>query len=169
MALEVRNPFLMLDDFILDWVFNPFSWWSEYQYGKDAMSISLVVSLVGYALIALLLFNNQSYILTYIVLAFAGHEMTNAGLRRKIWLRNTRTGRNIARATRFGLRMVVICVMSYLIITDHQSMLRSNLYTCQLMIGSIMAILAPLYFDATDSLPHNYKERKRTRLLAGPV
>ncbi len=161
MAFKVPNPFLMLDDLLLDRVFNPFTGWSEHQYGKDAMSICLVVSLIGYALIVLVMSFNQYFFLAFIVSVCAGNDMARIGQRRKNWLQNTRTGKNFARMLYFDLRMFEIAVVFLL------SVLQLSISV--VIIGLIMAFIVPLYLDATDTLPPNYHESKRTRLIAGSV
>ena len=45
--MQVPNPFKLYDLGLIEWVFNPFSWWSEFRFGKDAVHLGTYAVVCG--------------------------------------------------------------------------------------------------------------------------
>jgi hypothetical protein len=158
--MKLQNPLVALDDFLLDYVFNPFSWWAEYNFGKDAMFFRVQSRMLGcimFMAIGLWMYDILLFFLAFSlsVLTFLFKDVVVMR-----WNNNNSTGRNVARVADRSFRYFdtfgcIFIALSY----KNQSMMMSFVSIVAIM-GALFAFWVTSYLDATDKMPPMYGRLK---------
>ncbi len=152
---KVVNPLAIMDTLLLDYVFNPLCWWSEYTYGKDAMHLrAYFLTFSAMVVLAAAVFA-KLYVLIGLLWLFATIHYFAYPVVRRTWVKNNRTGKNIMRVQEmvhrtFDLTLVLLVLM----------MSVDNPRIFLVIIGSMGISICPGYFEATDALPPGYHRHK---------
>jgi hypothetical protein len=155
--VNVPNPFRMIDDVLLDYVFNPLTWRIEYQFGWNAMDVRVAVSYIGGILLLFASYLDRDYILFFLSLVyisavwFAGLDLFQTR-----WAANNKTGKNIDRITGFPLRRFNDAMLFVQILLPDSTQL---IYWVSLLGWALILSIAT-YLDATDAMPPHYHEYK---------
>ena len=156
---NVPNPFWLGDQLVLDWIFNPISWWSNYHYGNDAMDLRLGFAVLGYLLLVFSAVYNRSFIFLFLLLVAMSLLWLLRDVPRREWVQNNKTGKNIKRVEYFWIRMVDLALLTFIIISTSSHSWFDMIFWVN-MLAFIFIIILCAYLDATDTLPPNYHERK---------
>ncbi len=162
MPLQVSNPFVLIDDFIMDRLFNPVTWWAEYHFGIDAPKVRNRVIIAGFLLVIFVMMSLDRYIVMTVLLIFLGAAVFTEDIDRSNWIARNKTGKNIARVTHRPLRWVnnVLCI--FFLVTSDPSLVG---YSWLLNIGAILIFFLGEYLFATDAMPPHYYEHKEAPQL----
>jgi hypothetical protein len=161
MSTNVPNPFWLFDQFVLDRLFNPVTWWSDYHFGKDAMDLRFGFTALGYLLLVFSAVNSRAFIFLFFLLILMSLIWLFRDTPRRQWVKNNKTGRNIRRVEGFTLRMFNQALLAYISMPTPADT-RSSLDYWVTFAGFICLIVIGEYLDATDILPPHYHERKIT-------
>ena len=157
--MNVPDPRTVIDDLLLDYVFNPLSWWSEYHFGKDAMDLRLYSAYAGCGTIMFASIQERWYFAFFIIVLLATFTWWTANEVRRRWVRNNSTGKNVSRVADRWIRMINILMV---IIQFGQSAVVPATSGFHLLVSISWVLLMVLtsYFIATDAMPPSYLERK---------
>ncbi|MBY0538012.1 hypothetical protein K2P47_01285 [Patescibacteria group bacterium] len=155
--VQIPNPFKLMDDLLLDYVFNPITWKIEYRYGKNAMDVRIVLKYIGIATLMLLCVLAQAHLLFILLLAlWVLQSWVGDDAARASWKINNKTGKNIWRINGFSVRRINDLLMLYCVIMPSGDFVWDILGNA----GWLLVLSIPGYLDATDALPPYYRELK---------
>ena len=170
--LDIPNPFKLLDILLLDYVFNPISWWSSERLNRDAVDLGNYCVYAGscFVFVSLLLLD-QVYVALFSGF-LSGVSCSHRRYARLLWIKNNKTGRNRLRETNWIVRTNILIVDIFfsivaLVLTslfykttfiENQTVLQFISYT--FVIGMWLTNALPGYFDATDGQPPSIKQQK---------
>jgi hypothetical protein len=159
--MNVPNPFKLLDELLLDYVFNPFTWWSEATFGKDAMAISGIVSWLGMICFVISGFLETSSNFYWVPAVFSLFILHLAYLKtcRDRWCKNNKTGKNILRINEFWWRMCY-GALTAIFFVGVTGAARDTACIIVWMIGVFFWLFISPYLDATDAMPPGYRQRQ---------
>jgi heme/copper-type cytochrome/quinol oxidase subunit 2 len=93
---QIPNPFKLMDDFFLDYVFNPVTWKIEYEYGWNAMDVQIALTYIAISMFMLMTVILQAYLLFVLLLVIwmlRSSVGDNADRRR--WHKTIKRGRTL--------------------------------------------------------------------------
>lgn len=157
--MNVPDPRTVIDDLMLDYVFNPLSWWSEYHFGKDALDLRLYASYAGCSMIAFVSVQERWYFPLLIMALLAAFTWWTSDEIRRRWVRNNATGKNICRVADRWIRMINIALVVIQFVQT--SMVPSTpSFDVLVSMGWLFLMVVTSYFYATDTMSPAYKEHK---------
>jgi hypothetical protein len=154
---QVPNPFKLYDDYLLDCVFNPLTWWMEYKFGKNAMDIRFGASgvgFIGFSICSMIIGNPTLFLANAIM--FSSVQINSAGIR-NYWHSNNKTGKNALRINGFDFRRLIDFFTVAFVIT---AAFFPFYLALALSISWFLMAFVPNYLDATDATPPKFREFK---------
>lgn len=169
--VQVPNPFKVIDEVILDYIFNPLTWWTEYRFRINPSSIGTFCVISGsvMAIVSLMILNQ-------IVLGTLAGLMCGLSLRkrvyaRRLWIRNNATGKNVMReaqwVTRISMLFFTVIITAYMLValaagleSEVSLNLNPNYLWYMFILGMWFINVITAYLDATDAMPPWYREFK---------
>ncbi len=153
----VPNPFKLMDDFLLERVFNPLTWWVEYHYDRNAMDIRICVTYTALLILLLVSVFEKTHFLFFILLSALGYYWVyGTNILRRLWRSNNQTGKNSSRISGFPIRRINDVFVLMQLLTPSSN----YFYNVLDVIGWIMISIVCGYLDATDATPPQHREFK---------
>ncbi len=164
---ETPNPFLLVDNFLLDYIYNPLVWWSDEQFKKDGGVLTELAMLLFYAMCAVVfLAIGKSWAMIYVFpvlwIWWMGRGTIAASYHVGNW-----TGKNVYRPVLFPLRLLVCLVsLSFYVAIWMPRQVPFGPATPFAVSGVSVVLLSIVYIFSTDATPPRYRATKLTPRIA---
>lgn len=144
-----------IDDWILNRIFEPVAWWSEYNFGVTGMRLFFYFSMVGATILIFDSYDAGFYLLTFFFLAVAiiitfSIDAYEASVRKNNGLNPQRS--------RWQMRYLCVALGGYAILSGHFD---HNMSDLEILANdtAYTALVLALYFSACNAMPPGYRER----------
>ena len=168
---NVPNPFKVIDDVLMDNIFNPISWWSVNSVRRDAVYLGTVCAYGGTILVMGSLIVLAELLMAPVAGYLCGLSCRRRKYARRDWQSNNRTGKNRIREFKWINRSVLLVMFftfSVFLLVLPVDKTNFPLWTAQtvghlwivFICGMWLVNVLPEYFDATDNVPPRHVQFK---------
>lgn len=178
--MRIVNPGVWYDDFLLDQVFNPTAWFTEYHFGIHATKLAEWSVILGAAINLVMtaaLIEEDPTLALLILLWLCGNSALyyNTKDQTKKFGKATKNGLNVRRVTEFRIRLltqtaVLVFILPLAWVTSQLPVrilwfgyFETSALFMAILWGVVMmfSLVVPWYFQACDELPPGYRQEAK--------
>ncbi|MES2966315.1 MAG: hypothetical protein V4668_00845 [Patescibacteria group bacterium] len=167
----VPNPFRIIDDVLMDYVFNPLSWWCEIHINRDAVHLGTICVYLGSVLVIVSLFIQDGFVNGFFGVALCVVSCRRRQFARRCWESDTKTGKNRLREFKWIMRSALLSmavILSASLLVTNFSLINVSsgavhfmyFFMIMFVVGMWLVTVLPEYFDATDTMPPKQVQTK---------